>query len=465
MRDAGRVVILGAGPTGLGAAYRLSELRHGGFTVLEARDSPGGLAASYRDGHGFTWDVGGHVQFSHYDYYDAVLDRALGDAWLEHDRESWVWVSGRWVPYPFQYNLHRLPDAERDRALAGLERAAGRAGGHAPGNFSEWIDGTFGDGIAELFLRPYNLKVWGFPLETLGAGWVGERVAVPDLERVRRNIDEQRDDVSWGPNSRFRYPREGGTGAIWKGVAALLDPERLHFEVAVTHVDLERRQLSLADGRVLSWDHLVSTLPLDVLCRLSDGLSAPARRAASALRHSSCHVLGVGVRGGKPPALESKCWIYFPGARSPYYRVTVLSNYSPFNAPRGDGSWSLLAEVCETPVRPVETSSLPAWTLAAMRADGLLGADSHVVGVWHRREEHGYPTPFLGRDEVLGCLLPELERHRVFSRGRFGAWKYEVSNQDHSFMQGVEVVNRMLGIGEEPTLDRSAWVNGGALRR
>jgi hypothetical protein len=157
--------------------------------------------------------------------------------------------------------------------------------------------------------------------------------------------------------------------------------------------------------------------------------------------------------------------MYFPGARSPYYRVTALSRYSPFNTPPGEGYWSLLAEVCETANRPVESSGLGEQTLEAMRADGLLDEGAEVVSLWHRREEHGYPTPFLGRDEVLGCLLPELERHRVYSRGRFGAWKYEVSNQDHSFMQGVEVVNRILGIGDEPTLERPAWVNDGALRR
>ena len=122
MNDPGKVVILGAGPTGLGAAYRLSELGFDTFTVVEERPIAGGLAASEMDQHGFTWDIGGHVQFSHYDYYDAVLNRALGNAWLEHERQSWVWVSGSWVPYPFQYNLHRLPPDDRDRALRGLER-------------------------------------------------------------------------------------------------------------------------------------------------------------------------------------------------------------------------------------------------------------------------------------------------------------------------------------------------------
>ena len=63
MRDPGEILILGAGPTGLGAAYRLHEAGHDRFTVLEARGEPGGLASSYVDPQGFVWDVGGHVQF------------------------------------------------------------------------------------------------------------------------------------------------------------------------------------------------------------------------------------------------------------------------------------------------------------------------------------------------------------------------------------------------------------------
>jgi protoporphyrinogen oxidase len=463
MNDPGRVVILGAGPTGLGAAYRLSELGIDSFTLIEACPTPGGLATSEVDEHGFTWDVGGHVQFSHYDYYDAVLDRALGDAWLEHERESWVWVKGSWVPYPFQYNLHRLPRADCDRALRGLEQASLHKPGQDAENFRSWIDGTFGEGIAELFLRPYNDKVWGFPLETLGVEWIGERVAIPDLGRVRRNIREGRDDVSWGPNHRFRYPRQGGTGAIWTNVTRLLNADRLRFGVAARHLDLSEGRVGLSDGHTLAFDYLISSLPLDALSRLSSGLAPPAERAAAVFRHSSCHIVGVGLRGPLPPDLRGKCWIYFPGPGSPYYRVTVLSNYSPFNVP-SEGHWSLMAEICETPIKLVDVSRLAQATLTAMREDGLLPPGVEVVSVWQRREPYGYPTPFLGRDEALACLLPALERHRVYSRGRFGAWKYEVSNQDHSFMQGVEVVNRLLGLGDEPTLERPAWVNGGALR-
>ena len=489
MRDLGRVVIVGAGPTGLGAAWRLHELGHDDFAVLEAAEGPGGLASSVLDEHGYTWDLGGHVQFSHYRYYDDVLDRVVVGGWLEHERESWVWMpaglfdgargvdesgqSGVFVPYPFQNNLHRLPREARDLAIAGLEEVA-RAprDGSAPRHFRDWIDATFGVALAELFMVPYNEKVWGYPLEELDAGWMGERVAVPDVERIKRNVGLGRDDVSWGPNNRFRFPRRGGTGRIWADVAAYLPQDALRYRTAVVGVDLGRRTVRLERGRraassesidtsAESFDALVSTMPLDQLCARCAGLSPSVAAAAGALRHSSVHVIGLGLDGPRPETLSRKCWMYFPSRSSPYYRVTVFSNYSPENVPPEPNRWSLMAEVCETAHQPVDVGRVVDEVLAALRVDELIPNGTRVVSRWHRRLQHGYPTPFLGRDEVLSAIRPELERSRVFSRGRFGAWRYEVSNQDHSFMQGVELIDRLCGLGEEPTLDDPARVNGG----
>jgi protoporphyrinogen oxidase len=461
VNDPGRVLILGAGPTGLGAAYRLHELGVRDWAIVEAAETPGGLASSVVDARGFTWDLGGHVQFSHYAYYDAVLDRALGAEWLWHERQSWIWLKGRFVPYPFQHNLHRLDRDDCARALRGLEDAA-RATHAAPArSFGEWIRRTFGGGIADLFLEPYNLKVWGCPLEAMDAGWVGDRVAVPDVARIRQRVEARQDDVSWGPNQRFRFPARGGTGRIWREVAALVPGERTRLGCRVADVSPDAGTVGLGTGERLGYDTLVSTLPLDVLVERCAGLPAGVRRAARGLVHSAVHVVGVGLRGGQPDAMAQKCWIYFPEPGSPYYRVTVFSHYSPFNVPPGAGHWSLMAEVCESRFRPVETATLPERTVAAMRADGLLGGDAEVVSLWHTRLEHGYPTPFLGRDDVLAAIVPALERRRIYSRGRFGGWKYEVSNQDHGFMQGVELIDRLV-LGEpEVTYPDPARANSG----
>ncbi len=460
MKDPGRVLIIGSGPTGLGAAHRLQELGATDFAVLEARRHPGGLASSYRDSEGFTWDVGGHVQFSHYGYYDDVLNRAIGGDWLHHERESWIWIRDRFVPYPLQNNLHRLPEAARELAFAGLLSAS--KSGSTPKNFRQWIDSTFGTGLGEIFLLPYNFKVWGYPLETLGIDWMGERVAVPDLNRLRENMKRGRDDISWGPNNTFRFPLRGGTGAIWTGVHKLLDPLRFDFGAAVVRINTREKTLETDDGARHEYDALISSMPLDRLCAACADLSQETLAAARSLVHGSTHILGIGLQGPRPATLRRKCWMYFPEGNSPYYRVTVFSNYSPHNVPEGGDYWSLMAEVCETPVKPVDLGSLRKWTLTALAQDGLIDSKTKVASFWQHREEYGYPTPFLGRRAVLTRILPELESVQIYSRGRFGAWLYEVSNQDHSFMQGVEIVDRLVNAADEVTLSSPGLVNSGA---
>ena len=457
-----RIAIIGAGPTGLGAAHRLAELGHDEHVVFERRAAPGGLASSYVDPQGFTWDVGGHVQFSHYDHYDRILDDAVAGGWLHHERESWVWIRNRFVPYPFQANIHRLDPDDCEAALDGLRAAAGREPA-PPRHLLDWIHSVFGSGVAELFMVPYNEKVWGYPLDTLDAGWIADRVAVPDLARIEESVRLRRDEVSWGPNRTFRFPLRGGTGAIWQGVARLLNPERIRYRAPVSSIDPKGRALELEDGTRHAWDALISTMPLDVLCRIVAG---PARlqQLGSRLVWGTTHVVGVGLRGGRPESTARKCWMYFPEPASPYYRVTVFSNYSPNNVPEGEGYWSLMAEVTESPHRPVEAETLRDQVLQAMKRDRLIEPGAEVVSYWHHRAPHGYPTPFLGRDAVLEAIEEILTPWDIYSRGRFGAWRYEVSNQDHSFMQGVEVVDRLLADGDEPTLRRPDAVNRGEFR-
>ncbi|MGE0041809.1 MAG: NAD(P)/FAD-dependent oxidoreductase [Vicinamibacterales bacterium] len=458
------ILIAGLGPTGLGAAWRLAGRGRQDWLAVEADAVAGGLAGSTVDAHGFTWDYGGHVQFSHYEYFDTLMDDLLGvDGWHRHDRESWVWVRGRFVPYPFQLNLHRLPEDDAIRAIAGLVHAAraGAAGLAAPADFGGWIDRAFGPGIAALFMRPYNAKVWARAPERMAWHWIGDRVALVDLPRVVGNLRDDRDDVSWGPNNRFRFPVRGGTGAIWRALAdrlARTAPGRLAFGRRLVALDTARRRASFADGSVVEYERLLSTIPLDELTRLSD-LGQTLGRALDDLEYSSTHVIGVGLTGRPPAALATKCWMYFPEADCPFYRVTHFSHYAPANVADPAAQWSLMAEVSESSHRPLRRPDVVGDTVEGMLATGLVATRDAVHHTWHRRLERGYPVPSLHRDRALAALLPAFEARGVWSRGRFGAWKYEVSNQDHSFAQGVEAVDHWLDGTEEETLHHPDRVN------
>jgi protoporphyrinogen oxidase len=463
-----RHLIIGAGPTGLGAAWRLEQRGIRDWLILEAGHVPGGLAQSVVDEHGFTWDLGGHVQFSHYEMFDQLMDELLGvDGWLYHDRESWVWIRNRFVPYPFQLNLHRLPEAEQAVCLRGLEQAAtGASSAHPlPANFGEWIARTFGAGIAEIFMRPYNQKVWARDPELMDWRWIGDRVAVADVARVKENLRLHRDDVSWGPNNRFRFPRHGGTGAVWQALARQLTQHespsqrsRLMYGAAARHIDTTSRHVALADGREFRYEQLISTMPLDRLIAMSD-LARDLRPAARDLEYSSTHVIGVGLKGTAPATLAQKCWMYFPETNCPFYRVTQFSHYSPNNVPDPSSQWSLMAEVSESAHRPVDGPCIAADVVRGLLATALIRSEADVHHVWHTRLEYGYPIPSLHRDRGLDGIQTMLAARGVYSRGRFGAWKYEVSNQDHSFAQGVEAVDAWLDGAEEVTLCRPDEVN------
>jgi protoporphyrinogen oxidase len=460
-----RHVIIGAGPTGLGAAWRLEQRGIADWLVLESGSVAGGLARSIVDEHGFTWDLGGHVQFSHYEMFDQLMDDLLGtDGWLYHDRESWVRVRDRFVPYPFQLNLHRLTDGDRDACLRGLEEAAATASIRAkPANFDEWILHTFGTDIADLFMRPYNQKVWARHPQRMDWRWIGDRVAVADVARVRENIRLGRDDVSWGPNNRFRFPRRGGTGAVWRALARRLTARpgrggRLMFGATVRHIDTRERRVALTDGREFEYEQLISTIPLDRFVAMSD-LARDLRAAVLDLEHSSTHVVGVGLHGAPPAALAKKCWMYFPEPNCPFYRVTHFSHYSPNNVPDASTQWSLMAEVSESPECAVDIGGVVADVVRGLIATSLVSSQERVHHTWHMRLEHGYPVPSLNRDRGLEGIQDVLRARDVYSRGRFGAWKYEVSNQDHSFAQGVEAVDAWLDGAEEVTLQRPDEVN------
>lgn len=446
-----KILILGAGPCGIGAAHRLAELGHNDWQIMEMNGHVGGLSASFVDRAGFTWDIGGHVLFSHYDYFDRAVDGALGGAYHEHLRESWVRILGTWVPYPFQNNIRYLPDAVLRDCLEGL-RAVRNGAAAGTATFREWLDAVFGPGIVTHFMEPYNRKVWGVPLESMGKGWIAERVSVPDLARIERNIAEGRDDVSWGPNNRFRFPRRGGTGAIFAGLARPLR-DRILLGREMTGVDLERREVVFTDGCREGYDLLITTTPLDSFVRSCRALPDTVRSAAGDLVHNSGLIVGIGLKGKR---VDPRCWMYFPENSSPFYRVTNFFNYAPANVPGGsiDRYFSLMCETTCSPHRPIDKNTIVAETVTGLIASGLLVEEDRerIVSTWLKEIPRSYPVPTLGRDRALGIIQPFLESKGVYARGRFGAWRYEAGNMDHSFMQGVEAVDRILTGTPEHTI-------------
>lgn len=332
--------------------------------------------------------------------------------------------------------------------------------------------------------------------------WLGERVAAPNVKAVTTNVILGKTAGNWGPNATFRFPAHGGTGGIWIAVADTLPKEKTRFgeKGKVTKVNANSKVVTLADGTTVGYQKLVSTMAIDSLVeQIGDKELIDYSKD---LFFSSTHVIGVGVRGTRPERIGDKCWVskwqdlsiqsqhrlimslqlYFPEDNCPFYRATIFSNYSPYNQPDAskklptlqlaDGSkpkskdakpgpyWSIMLEVSESSMKPVNLKTLLAESIQGLVNTEMLKPGDEIVSTYHRRFDHGYPTPSLEREGALTKMLPKLQDKSIWSRGRFGSWRYEVGNQDHSFMLGVEAVDNIVNGAVELTLNYPDFVNG-----
>ena len=255
---------------------------------------------------------------------------------------------------------------------------------------------------------------------------------------------------------------------MWNAVANLLPKEHVKYASKVVALDVDKKVVVLANGTTIHYNFCVSTIPLDYTLRMLG-----EDRLAAKLFFSSSHIVGIGLRGMLPHG--KKCWLYYPENNCPFYRCTCFSMYAKANCPEESAKlptlrvagqpeippsqpkpgpyWSLMFEISESPLRPVNPATIVEDTLQGALSVGLIRPEDEIVSVYHRRLPHGYPTPTTIRDSVLKDVLPRLKAKGFYSRGRFGGYKYEVANQDHSLMQGVEAVDNILFGASEMTFE------------
>ncbi len=433
------VAIVGAGPCGLACARELARLGHAEWAIFEREHEAGGHAASLVDAAGFTWDHGGHVVFSHYGEFDRLLEEVLGDDVHEHERSSYVLLGDRWVPYPFQNNLRYLATEDAYDCLVGLIEAPGA---RVDEDFATWMEQTFGEGITSRFMRPYNTKVWAVPPEHMSASWIAERVSVPDFRRALRNVLLGLDDVGWGPNNTFRFPRTGGTGEIYRRLARTLG-SKVHFGSDLVGLDAEGRSLRFADGRGEGYDALVSTMPLDLLVATIDNCPSEVREAAATLEHNGAWIVGVGC---EMPLRDDRSWLYFADPHVPFYRVTNFAKYAAANVPGADTSryCSYMTETSYSDRLPRPREGHEDLVLDALTAVGLVPDGTPIASVHTIDDAYAYPIPTRDRDKALSVIQPWLLERNIYSRGRFGSWRYEIGNMDHAAKMGIDAALHIL---------------------
>lgn len=463
-----KCVVVGAGPTGLSAAYHLGK----DTLVLDKNSTVGGWCRSIED-NGFTFDYAGHIMFSNDPYVLKLYEILLGDNMHWQNREAWVYSKGVHTRYPFQGALYGLPpDVIKECIVGAVEARYGSmkkpeaacnasavqasddlkeiddccADGsvelpvsapaqamntvnEAPANFEEFIYKVWGAGIARHFAIPYNKKLWTVPLTEMETSWLGGRVPLPNIEEI---IEGALEPVGkpMGPNARFGYPLKGGFQALMSGFLPHIKGT-LELNADVVQLSPSERIVALADGRRFHYDSLISTMPLPELVRLiGDEAPDDVKEAADGLKHISIRCVNLGVAREN---ITDKHWIYYP-EDAIFHRIFVQGNASPdCNLPGGFG---LTCEISYSPWKPlpVDGKRLIDRCVEDCIKVGLMKEDDRLITASLVDMPYAYVVYDHARARNVETVKAWLAEHDIVLSGRYSEWEYY--NSDHAFLAG-----------------------------
>lgn len=456
--------IIGAGPTGLSAAYHLGH----DAVLFERHAMVGGWCRSIKD-NGFTFDHAGHIMFSDDPYVLRMYRTLLGSNLHWQQREAWIYSKDVYTRYPFQGALYGLPpDVIRECIMGAIAARYGhlpacvpgapqvqdccadggvalpasnvaplerRATDAAPANFEEFIYRVWGEGIARHFAIPYNRKLWAVPLSQMDTAWLGGRVPLPDLDEIIAGA-LQPPATPVGPNARFGYPLRGGFQALMSGFVPHIKGT-IELNADVTRILPRQRIIVLADGRRYQYQNLISTMPLPELVRVI-GEDAPPEvlQAASRLQHVSVRCVNLGVAREH---ITDKHWIYYP-EDTIFHRIFAQGNASPECNP--PGGFGLTCEISYSPrwkPLPCEGQALIERCVADCIRVGLLRADDRIIAANEIDMPYAYVVYDHERERNVRTIRAWLERHGIVSAGRYGEWEYY--NSDHAFIAGKKAAD------------------------
>lgn len=415
-----RVLIAGAGITGLSTAYHLQKLGCRDYLLAEASAQPGGLCKSIIR-QGFTFDHSGHVLHIHHPYTRKIFKAWLGSGLLRQPRRAVIYTHGITMPFPFQAHLSFLPEEIKQACLRGAEEAAQRPPA-LPATFKDWCLQSFGKGMYETFFRPYNTKLWGVTPEEMSAEWCGEFIPRPDLAVIRSGANGK-PHPKLGYNPFFYYPRQGGCQALTDALAKRV--KNLRLNAPVSQINWQAKT-AVVGGESIQFDRLVSTLPLKKLLEI-----APLPGFSPQLSCTSLSVLNVAVKAD----FNEFSWAYFPDEQDPFFRVGVQSSFSPQSAPEGCSSFYV-----ELPGDYPHTQQSAAAVLSRLAQKGIIRENDVLFSFWQFLP-YAYVVYTPQRTHAVEQAAQLLKTRGVVLAGRYGKWEY--SFMERGFLQGKETAEAL----------------------
>lgn len=417
-----KYTILGGGLSALSLAYFLQEnekIRE--IEILEKEEVAGGICRTYvKDG--IEYDVGPHIIFSKDKEVLDLMNGLLGENNEKHRRSNRILHKKRFVQYPFENDLSKLPQEDIDYCVNGFLHNPFE--NYEATNMLQFFLKTFGEGITNTYLRPYNEKIWKFDPAFMDTQMV-ERIPKPPKEDIIRSAKGETID-GYLHQLYFTYPKKGGTEALIKAFINKLGSKvKIHTNAEVKKVEKTSKgfRVTTAAGEFEA-DKIVSTMPANVFSRIYVDANKPQEvlDTADNLRYNSIAICIVNVK--KDYAGDNYAFMV-ADKNVKFHRISKLDfmgeNYHI------DGTATYMAEITyrKNDLNDLATDDeLTNKVIEGLETIGFINSKEDVNFTDLKRFEYAYVIYDLNHRKNMDLIKNYFANQGVYLNGRFGSFEY-----------------------------------------
>lgn len=429
-----KVLIIGAGITGLSAALEFEEQFKDviEYEIFELADRAGGLCRT-ESVDGFSFDYTGHLLHARTDVFKKFLNKNLPNL-VSNIRKSFIHINNTLTRYPFQSNLYGLPADSIIECIYDFCKVYFSNNTEPILTFEDWIQRSFGQSIAELFFIPYNSKLFKTHPKWLSPDCGGRFIPHVDLKQFLKGAISFADE-NLGYNAHFLYPQQGGIESLIK--VFLEKVKRINLNEKIISIDPSKSMAISSQGRIINYDFIISTQPLPELVKNLKNQNDNFYDFGEKLKWVSVYNINLGI----PNLQNDSHWIYFPESKYIFHRLGFPHNFSNFMAPQNSGS--IYVELSYLPGDSLNVSSIFDNVIRDLKLTKIIEENKTHIVEKNIDIPYGYVIFDHFRYHNLPNILSYLETLDIFSIGRFGAWNY--SSMEDAFLMGKDAANKIGG--------------------
>lgn len=415
-------LIIGGGISGLTLANYITD-----YLIVEKDSSLGGYARThYVDD--YIWDYAGHFFHFKTDEFKSMFINSMDkNDYIIKNKNTYIYFEDKLIDYPFQMNIHEL---SKDKFIDCLYDLFNKQEKEVYNNFLDMLYGKFGISITEMFLKPYNEKLYATDLTKLDKDAMGRFFPYANISEIINNM-KNHSNTSY--NNTFMYPKKGAQVIVNK-LCEKVDMNKVMLNTSVTSIDLNKKEVTLSTKEVISYNNLINTIPFNKFLSLLN--IQEYTNFSNELSYNKVLVFNLGF--DKKSTYNNTDWIYFPDKNINFYRAGFYDNIL------SSDKLSMYIEIGYSKESIIDESTINkelSLTLDNLKKCKIIDDTFKLVKYESIIMDPAYVHIDTLHDKLVKEIINDLETKNVYSVGRYGSWTY--SSMEDAMLQSKELVEKL----------------------